>query len=279
MAINWKSGLSLLGASALIAACGGGTSTTSESSAPAKPAEGAAATPAASPAMAGGEAAAPAEGGAPAYEVIQVADGGKVTGKVTVTGTVPPNEEIEVTKDPQACGTKKMTETYMVKDGALGNVVVWLDGVTKGKDWVKKDNEVDQKECHYVPHVTALGAGGNLDVVNSDAALHNIHAYSEGETLFNFAQPNKDQKTPKKLTKTGPIELKCDVHSWMHAWVFVAPHPYYAVTGADGTYTIDNVPAGSYKVKAWHEAAGTKDAEAKVDAKGEAKVDIAFEAK
>jgi hypothetical protein len=86
------------------------------------------------------------------------------------------------------------------------------------------------------------------------------------------------QKTPKKLTATGPVHLKCDVHSWMSAWVFVATHPYYAVTKEDGSFSIGDVPPGDYSVKVWHGRLGEKAASVKVDPKGSATADFVIQA-
>jgi plastocyanin len=222
-------------------------------------------------------AAAPAGGGG--YMVAAVSDGGTVAGKITLTGPAPAVEMIEVTKDNQVCGQEKKAETVQVgPGGGLANAVVWIDGISKGKDWGSLDGiTVDQKECHYTPHVQIMRAGETVEIVNSDAVLHNIHAYyKDTETLFNLAQPIQGQKTPKKIEKTGPVHLKCDVHSWMSGWVFVASHPYFAVTKADGSFSLPDVPAGTYKAKAWHEKYGEKTIDVTVTAGGSAAAEFSM---
>ncbi len=213
------------------------------------------------------------------YQVVAVADGGAITGKVTVTGEVPKPEKVEINKDTATCGTEKVMEDIKVgPGGTLAHAVVWIDGIGQGKAWSDGQTAtVDQKDCHYIPQVQALAAGGTLEVVNSDPILHNIHAYSGEDTLFNIAQPLKGQKTPKKIAQTGPVHLKCDVHSWMNAWVFVAPHPYFAITKDDGTFSIGDVPPGSYTVKVWHGRFGEKSATVQVGAKGTASADFALQ--
>jgi len=215
--------------------------------------------------------------GAPAasggYTIAAVSDGGSVTGSVKFEGTPPPAEKVEISKDPEVCGQEKILETVEVgAGGGLKGAVVWVDGISKGKDWGSiGGGTVDQKECHYSPYIQIVRAGDNLDILNSDPVLHNIHAYfKDTETLFNLAQPTKGMKTPKKLEKTGPVHLKCDVHSWMSAWVFVAGHPYYAVTGGDGSFSLGDVPAGTYKAHAWHPKYGEKTADVTVAAGGSA---------
>jgi hypothetical protein len=137
---------------------------------------------------------------------------------------------------------------------------------------------VDQVECHYVPQIQVLKPGASLEVINSDAILHNIHAYDGDETLFNIAQPIKGQKTSKELNASGPVHLKCDVHSWMSAWVFLAKTPYYAVTADDGTFSIGDVPPGTYTVKVWHGKLGTSSMEVAVEAGGSAMADLTITA-
>ena len=166
-----------------------------------------------------------------------------------------------------------MLETVQVGSGnGLKGVVVWIENISKGKDWGSIGaGEVDQAECHYKPYIQIVRMGEQVNIKNSDEVLHNIHAYyKESETLFNLAQPMKGMSTPKKLEKSGPVHFKCDVHSWMSAYAFVAAHPYYAISGDDGSFTLGEVPAGSYKLHAWHPKFGEKTADVAVTAGGTA---------
>ncbi|HET6372741.1 MAG TPA: carboxypeptidase regulatory-like domain-containing protein [Candidatus Polarisedimenticolia bacterium] len=258
MRIRWSCSVGAI-ALTILAACGGGETPTESHKA--KPSS----------------AAKPAAGG---YVAGPVTDGGSVSGKVTFAGTPPSPEKVEVSKDTSVCGTTKVLEGVEVgPGGGLANTVVWIDGITKGKDWGSvAPAVVDQKECHYVPYVQIMRVGDSIDVVNSDSVLHNIHAYhNETETLFNIAQPIKGQKTPKKIEKPGPVHFKCDVHSWMSAWAFVASHPYVALTNADGSFSFTEVPAGAYKIKVWHPKLGEKTADATVSAGGTATADFVMQ--
>lgn len=244
---------------AALAACGGGGEETRE------------------PTRAKASGAAPAAGGGGGYTVAAVTGGGSIGGSVKFQGAPPPPEKIEVSKDPAVCGKEKVLETVQVgSGGGLKDVVVWIDGVSRGKDWgTIAGGTVDQKECHYTPYIQIVKAGDTLDILNSDPILHNIHAYyKDTETLFNLAQPTAGMKTPKKLEKSGPVHLKCDVHSWMSAWVFVAAHPYYTVTAEDGSFSLGDVPAGSYKLHAWHAKFGEKTADVSVTAGGTQSADF-----
>lgn len=214
------------------------------------------------------------------YMVAAVTDGGSIMGTVRVTGDVPAAEVVEVNKDNNVCGSeKKMHDVQVGEGGVLANAVVWLDDIKQGKDWAdNKAGEVDQKACDYTPHFQVLAPGASLEVINSDPILHNIHAYAGDETLFNIAQPIQGMKTKKTVEKSGPVHLKCDVHSWMSAYVFVAANPYFAITGSDGSYTLGDVPPGTYAVKVWHGKFGEKSGTATVDASGSITVDFELQA-
>ena len=250
MTAKWITRFSLAATASLVVACGGGQ----ERSAPA------ASTPAPTPAAV---AAAPADTEADSvsdYMVIEVKSGGKLEGKVIFTGAAPTPTMVEITKDIEVCHEeKKILNVKVDANGGLAEAVVWIDGIKEGKDWGNTDGEVDQKDCEYQPHVQAIAAVGKLTIKNSDALLHNIHGKFAGESLFNVAQPAGAAEIPKKLKKVGPVELQCDVHSWMKAWVFVAPHPYYAVTNSEGGFEIKDVAAGTYTVKVWHEELGEQE--------------------
>jgi plastocyanin len=223
---------------------------------------------------------APAKPAAAGYQVAAVADGGSIAGSVKAIGNIPAAEKVEITKDNSACGTEKVLEDITVGSGGeLSHAVVWIEDIKSGKDWGNGSaGSVDQVNCRYIPHVQAVAPGATLEVINSDSVLHNIHAYSGDETLFNIAQPIQGQKTKKDLMESGPVHLKCDVHSWMSAWVFVAANPYYAVTGADGSFTLDDVPPGDYTVKVWHGKLGESSVQVTVEAGGAAAADLTIEA-
>jgi hypothetical protein len=122
---------------------------------------------------------------------------------------------------------------------------------------------MDQRECVFVPRVGVVPADGTVDFLNSDRLLHNIHATPMLNASFNRTQP-KARTISVTFSKPEIIKINCDLHSWMVGWVVVANHPYYAVTGADGQFTFDNLPPGKYKLKAWHERLGMVEASATV---------------
>lgn len=190
------------------------------------------------------------------YQEIEVTDGGTIKGVVKFVGQAPKLEDLKVTKNPEVCGDHKPLEALLVGEGGgLENVVVSIEGITKGKKISAQATVLDNNKCVFIPHVQAMVVGGDAEIRNSDPILHNTHSFLDGKaTVFNFALPIQGQKLKKKIKKAGLMNIQCDAgHTWMSAYVIAKEHPYFAVTGKDGTFEITDVPAGSYKVHAWHE--------------------------
>ncbi len=195
------------------------------------------------------------------YEVVAVSDGGTIRGKVTFTGSPPPPRKEIRTKNPEVCGTGEfeVPQMELAADKAVGEAVVYLKGVEKGEAWEKlaKPPEIVNHKCSFVPHVQAMPvSAGEIVIVNSDPILHNTHGFYGRLTAFNVGLPQQGLRIPKPLKRPGLVKVDCDAHGWMLGWVYVADSPYYAVTGKDGTFTIKNVPPGSYTLVAWQEFTG-----------------------
>jgi hypothetical protein len=138
---------------------------------------------------------------------------------------------------------------------------------------------IDQKGCRYTPHVFGVVAGQNIDILNSDPTLHNIHSLPEKNEPFNLAMPVQGMKYTKKFDQPEVmIRIKCDVHGWMAAYCGVLSHPFFAVTAADGTYTIKDLPAGTYTIEAWHEKLGTQTQQVTVGAQESKQAAFTFKA-
>jgi plastocyanin len=197
---------------------------------------------------------------APDAKKVDPATAGNITGKVLWEGAAPSNPVIKMGSDP-ACGTGELRgETYAVDNGGLKNVFVYVkDGL--GNKWIfdppTEAATIDQKSCHYVPHVVGVRAGFPLEVINSDATLHNVHGMPKENREFNQGQAL--QGVSSNVTFENPevlIPFKCDVHAWMSAYVGVVDHPYFAVSGAGGAFELRGLPPGTYTIEAVHEKLG-----------------------
>src|SRR5208282_3829398 len=184
---------------------------------------------------------------AQAYEAGPVTGGGTIDGKVIFNGAVP-TRKIIPNKDVEVCGGIREEPLIEVgPDKGVQNAVVYLVDVAKGKAWpaAGKPPELDNIKCRFVPNVQVIPAGP-LVVVNDDPVLHNTHGYYGKRTAFNMALPNQGQRIPTELTRAGTVRVDCDAHGWMEGWIYVVDNPYYAITGADGKFSIADVPPGNY---------------------------------
>jgi plastocyanin len=195
--------------------------------------------------------------------------GATISGKVKFTGTRPTNPKIDMSEEA-ACKAKYSTaptaETVVVNaNGTLSNVFVYVKaGLPAGATYPAPTTPVtlDQNGCRYHPHVLGIQVGQTLNIKNSDPLLHNIKSKAVKNRPFNVSQPNVTA-TPTVRTFNAPevmVPLECNVHGWMNAFLGVLPHPFFAVTGADGSFSIKGLPPGTYTIEAWHEKYGTQTA-------------------
>jgi hypothetical protein len=224
-------------------------------------------------------AAAPA-GGQERYREAAVANGGSVVGDARHVGPPPGPFVVWVKKNADVFGEKLPDERIVVsRTGKIKNVLVTLEGVKEGKRWPEHRAQLLNKGGLFVPHLQVARTGAQLEVTNQDPVLHNTHSYLDGKTLFNLAQPNKDQVIRRPLKRAGLVELMCDAHDWMNGWIAVLDHPYFAVTGDDGAFAITDVPPGAYTLTAWHEKLGRRQVTVTVKAREPTKVSLTFPAK
>lgn len=169
------------------------------------------------------------------------------------------------------------------REGALANVVVYLndgqgDGLAPYRfETLKAPVMLDQKGCMYEPRVVALMTNQPLEIRNSDATIHNVHAMPETNSEWNKAQPAGGAVLRTSFPKPElAIPFMCNVHPWMRAFVFVFDHPYFAVTAADGKFELKNVPPGIYKLTAWQEKLGTQTQTVTVQTQKQADVSFRF---
>ncbi len=209
------------------------------------------------------------------YDAGAVSNGGSISGTITFAGDAPEATVIEVTKDTKVCAqTQKYDESLVVGENkGIKNAVVSISNISNGKDFGEA-MVLDQKECVYTPHIVLTPAGSELEILNNDGILHNIHTYSEANPAFNQAQPKFKKKLKKKFDQPEVVRVECDAHGWMKGWIVVMEHPYYAVTDGEGKFSLGDVPAGEYEVKIWHETLGETMQKVTVESGGDASLAV-----
>ena len=190
-----------------------------------------------------------------------------ITGVIKYDGTAPKFKEIKMDADPicQSHHTDAVyPQTLVIGEGnTMANVFVYVKSGVPNKTYLAPSEPVvvSQVGCMYDPHVFGAMDGQPVKIISPEGTLHNVHVMSKFNQEFNLAMPKFRTETTKIFDKAEPMfPFKCDVHPWMLAWVSIMSHPYFATTKQDGKFTIDNLPAGTYELEAWHEKLGTQKA-------------------
>ncbi len=216
-----------------------------------------------------------------AYPAAAAADGA-IAGTVTIEGSAPEREAVSMDQDPVcAQGEPQLSEAIVAEGDKLKDVYVRVtDGSISGDHSPPSEPvAIDQEDCMYRPRVAGAMPGQTLRIGNSDRTLHNVHGYAGGNTRFNLGQPPKGPDIEREVGgSAGVLELRCDVHPWMRAYIVVSEHPHFDVTGTDGTFAITGVPAGTHTVEAWHPELGRARAEVEVSAGERAEADMSLSA-
>ena len=191
---------------------------------------------------------------------------GSIIGTITFEGKAPKMKPLRLDADPICVANNEIApkKEWLILDENKGvkNVLVFVtEGLNIDYSPPEEPVVIDQKGCIYSPHVLGIMAGQQLDILNNDGTLHNIHALPKVNKEFNKAQPRSKKKLSVKFEKPeAPFKVKCDVHPWMGAYIGVFDHPCFAVSGDDGTYIISDLKPGEYVIEAWHEKLGSQTA-------------------
>lgn len=210
------------------------------------------------------------------------AETGTIKGVVHFKGEAPKRVVLDTSKDPQCAKSKGKIGSYnyiVNGDNTLRNVLVSIDHEFDQKFETPSEPVIlDQHGCEYEPHVLGMMTGQKLEIRNDDETLHNIHALSQKNPAFNVSQPQKGMtKEVDNLKHEETFKVKCDVHPWMGCYIGVFDHPFFDITGKEGAFVLKNVPAGTYKVKAFHEEMGEKTQEVTVVGGEEATLEFTYE--
>lgn len=189
---------------------------------------------------------------------VQNSPGGTISGKILYAGKPVRPKKVTVTQDQGACGNMKQIDPVQVEQGGVADAVVWLDDASHGKAFAFPAAVLDQKGCMFMPHIVLM-APGQLKVINSDNAAHNVHIYTKANRSFNQVMPPGSEPLQIPLFRPDTAMVRCDVHTWMQGYIIVAKNPYYALSGSGGAFTLTNVPPGTYHLKVWQETLGTQE--------------------
>jgi plastocyanin len=206
-----------------------------------------------------------------------------VSGKVLFKGAKPALRPLTMDATP-ACAKQHAKpalseEAVIGADGSLANVFVYVKAGLAAKTWpaVKKPVVIEQSGCIYKPHVIGVMAGQEVTFLNNDPTSHNVHPLPRVNNEWNQSQSPKCEPIVRTFAKPEiGLPVKCNLHPWMRVYVNVVEHPYFAVTGSDGSFSIAGLPAGDYTLAAWHERFGTQEFKVKVAAAAAAKASFTF---
>jgi plastocyanin len=240
-----------------LGACGGGT--TNEAKKEAAPAPPAASAP------------------------VDDANAATIAGKVSFAGTAPTMRALSMDATP-ACARQHTTpvrseEVVVGPGGALKNAFVYVKAGLPDKQWPAPAEaaKLDQKGCMYSPHVMGVMVGQEIEISNSDPTNHNIHPLPKINREWNESQaPGTEAKKKNFPREEIMMPVKCNVHPWMRTYISVVSHPFFAVSGDDGSFTIKGLPPGEYTLEAVHEKFGPQEIKVKVGPKETGKAEFSF---
>ncbi len=184
---------------------------------------------------------------------------GVVEGQVLFAGTeIPQGTKVENTTDPDNCGKVHSLENIIVSRDSLGiqNAIVTFADVALPDGYKPPASRLvlDNRQCRFEPHVAVLTVGSTIEAVSSDPFYHSVHLY--GLKQLNVSLHTSKSRLIELPKRPGFLIVKCDVHGWMQAYIRVDPHPFHAVTDADGRFRIEGVPKGTHVLEVWHEHFG-----------------------
>jgi hypothetical protein len=225
------------------------------------------------------------EAAVPAFHV-DPGTAGSISGAIRYTGRRPAQKMIDMGEDPacvEAHHGRAVDESLVVSPaGLLANAFIYVKKGLEGKRFETPSTPVviDQNGCWFRPQVLGIQTDQPLQVTNSDPVTHNIHPMAEINREWNHSQGAGDAPLARKFAKPEVmIRVKCNIHSWMHAYIGVVDNPYFAVSKEDGSYAIRNLPPGTYTIEIWQESLGTQERQVTVAPHANTSVNVTFKGK
>ena len=209
---------------------------------------------------------------------------GTISGQVRFEGPVPEQTILQLGGWSE-CAAQHTGPVYagdiLVNNGKLQNAVVYVKTGLGDRVFAIPEEPFtnDQKGCVFLPRIMTVQVGQPLHFLNSDPLAHNVHGLPKNSQQWNFSLGVKGAS--RTITVDKPevmIEIKCDIHGWMRAYLGVFNHPYFTLSGADGSFTLKHLPPGEYEIAAWHEQLGTRSQKVSLDAKETQEIMFTFTA-
>ena len=221
----------------------------------------------------------------PSFFRVDPAEAGSVHGFVRYTGHRTPPRLVDLSADP-ACAalhTRRSFEDSLLvtPKGLVANAFVYIDKGLEGKTFAAPSAPVimDQRGCWFRPHVLGIQTGQVLQVINSDPVTHNIHPVAAINREWNHSQGPGDPPLSRRFARREiMVPVKCNIHGWMHAFLGILEHPYFSVTPDDGSFSIPDLPPGTYTLSIWHEKLGRQSQQITVTAHHITEVELLFKA-
>jgi len=231
---------------------------------------------------------------ASAYESMSVVNGGSIKGRVYFTGTLPDPSAFKLNRYPDQvyCGAlsdgsgyRLLREVMVDAQGGLKDAIVTVAGVTRGKPFELEETKLEANICQFVPYVSVMRNEHPMTVKNLDSVAHDLQVYErDREHVFiMFHRPALTKGGTQDIVRfTGDrrgVIMQCGMHPYMQGHGLAVDNPYYAVTGAEGLFDIGGLPAGTYRIRAWHPTLGEQEREITIAAGSTSSVDFAFKGK
>jgi len=217
------------------------------------------------------------------YTVIDVENGGSITGLVKYTGKVEASTPVEVTTTEDICHAEPIFKENLVvnSDAGVRWAVASIKNIKKGKPFPDSSAPEDQVKmnqigCVFTPHVVVAQVGKNVLLLNDDGVLHNVHSWSKKNRSINIAMPGSVKEMKTKFRRAERIRVTCDVHPWMIGWFFTTENPYASVTAEDGSFSLTDIPPGTYTIELWHETLGTQEQTVTIDSGKATEIEFIF---